>query len=71
MAQYQNNVSCKKCNSLGIVGYYLSTHTQAQYNTILNLKTKLSKQKNRDRVMDTEHFDGGQMGGGYGEWVKR
>ena len=50
MAQYQNNVSCKKCNSLGIVGYYLSTHTQAQYNTILNLNLNIrDKSKNNIR----------------------
>ena len=50
MAQYQNNVSCKKFNSLGIVGYYLSTHIQAQYNTILNLNLNIrDKSKNNIR----------------------
>ena len=50
MAQYQNNVSCKKCNSLGIVGYYLSTHTQAQYNIILNLNVRNKSKNNIRRI---------------------
>ena len=38
----------------------------------LNLKNKLRKQeKQRQNCGYGEHFDGCQMGGGVGEWVRR
>ena len=38
----------------------------------LNLKNKLSKQEEKEQNHEyREHFDGCQMGGVVGEWVKR